>query len=329
MIVADNADILIERRQVPAGHALSLLSQIYVERGTKADWDLLHELHYKAENLGIGPKIYRCVLDGQVIGVGVMTVPKMLLSGRNEAMPHMRPNTNGRDSKLINRHRALWLNAHSCTNSRLVLDTMYRGAGIAYRMQNLMMRMTGCRFVEFQSSMSKFNPFAAKAGMKFTKPRRSGNYEKGLAFFRRWFTSMPMDYVGVKAEIEAFPPAVRDKCIAEMRKFYYTCSSMEKSGDNRANGTSRVEAMEVGYLLKSLQQLVLASPLYGIFENPDFGQALPARLPLVAFDNQPLTAPLDVAAANEQMSRVECREAIASAMQAFDEDEDAPDGQAD
>lgn len=325
MIIVDNANLVIERRPVSTNHALSLMSQIYVERGTKADWDLLHELHYKAENLGIGPKIYRCVLEGQVIGVGVMTVPKMLLSGRNEAMPYMRPNTNGRDSKLINRHRALWLNAHSCTNSRLVLDTMFRGAGIAYRMQNLMMRMTGCRFVEFQSSMSKFNPFAAKAGMKFTKPRRSGNYEKGLAFFRRWFTSMPMDYVGIKAEIEMFPPAIRDKCVAEMRKFYYTCSSMEKSGDNRANGTSRVEAMEVGYLLKSLQQLVLASPLYGIFENPDFGQVLPTRLPLVAFDNQPLTAPLDIVTANKQMATITIQTGLGNLM----DDDDASDSQTD
>lgn len=293
-VITDTPDWRIERRAVPANHALSLLPRIYVERGTKDDWDLLHELHYKAENLGIGPKIYRCMLDGQVIGVGVMTVPKMLLSGRNEAMPHMRPNTDGRDTKLINRHRALWLNAHSCTNSRLVLDTMYRGAGIAYRMQNLMMRMTGCSLVEFQSSMSKFNPFAAKAGMRFTKPRRSSNYERGLAFFRRWFESMPMDYVGIKAELDAMPGGVRAKCVAEMRKFYYTCSSMEKSGDNRANGTSRVEAMEVGYLLKSLQQLVLAAPLYGIYQNPDAGRALPARLPLYAFDNQSVTAPLDL-----------------------------------
>lgn len=292
MIQADNQDWRVERRAVPANHRLSLLDHIYVERGTKDDWDLLHELHYKAENLGIGPKIYRCMLDGQVIGVGVMTVPKMLLSGRNEVLPHMRPNTGGKDSKLINRHRALWLNAHSCTNSRLVLDTMFRGAGIAYRMQNLMMRMTGCRFVEFQSSMSKFNPFAAKAGMRFTRPKRSANYEKGLAFFGRWFTSLPMDYVGIKEELAAMPPAVRAKCVDEMRKFYYRCSSMEKSGDNRANGTSRVEAMEVGYLVKSLQQLVLASPLYGVYSNPDHGRVLPARLPLLAFDAQPVTAPL-------------------------------------
>lgn len=296
----DNQDILIERRPVPAGHTLSLLPDIFVERGTKEDWDLLHELHYKAENLGIGPRIYRCVMDGQVIGVGVMTVPKMLLSGRNELFTHLRPNVNGRDTKLINKYRAEWINAHCCTNSRLVLDTMYRGAGIAYRMQNIMMRMTGCRVIEFQSSMSKFNPFAAKAGMRFTRPKRSSHYVKGLAWFRRWFESVPTDFVGVMAEINAMPAAARDKCVLEMRRFYYDCSSMEKSGDNRMNGTRRVDALPVEKLLKNLQQLVFASPLYGVYLNPDYDMVaeaprqLPERIPLLAFDNQPTDAPLDL-----------------------------------
>lgn len=300
MLVIDSPDMLVERRATPNRHSLSLLPEIYVERGTKEDWDLLHELHYKAENLGIGPRIFRCVLRGQTIGVGVMTVPKMLLSGRNELFTHLRPNVGGRDTKLINKYRAEWINAHCCTNSRLVLDTMYRGAGIAYRMQNLMMRMTGCQLIEFQSSMSKFNPFAAKAGIRFTKPKRSGNYERGLGWFRRWFESIPTDFVGVMAEVDAMPPAVREKCVAEMRKFYYDFSSMEKSGDNRMNGTRRVDALPVEKLLKNLQQLVFASPLYGVYVNPDYDSAadraveLPERLPLLAFDNQPQDAPLNL-----------------------------------
>lgn len=300
MILLDNQDILVERRELPARHSLSLLPEIYVERGTKDDWDLLHELHYKAENLGIGPRIFRCVLRGQTIGVGVMTVPKMLLSGRNELFTHLRPNVGGRDTKLINKYRAEWINAHACTNSRLVLDTMYRGAGIAYRMQNLMMRMTGCKLVEFQSSMSKFNPFAAKAGIRFTRPKRSANYERGLAWFRRWFESIPTDFVGIMAELNNMATVAREKCIAEMRKFYYDFSSMEKSGDNRMNGTRRVDALPVEKLLKNLQQLVFASPLYGVYVNPDYDDAkdcpveLPERLPLLAFDNQPVDAPLNL-----------------------------------
>lgn len=292
--------MLIERRQVPANHTLSLLPEIYVERGTKDDWDLLHELHYKSENLPIGPVFYRCVLNGQTIGVGVMAVPTMLNGGRNKLFTHLRPNVEGRDTKLVNKYRADWINAHVCTNSRLVLDTMYRGAGIAYRMQNLMMRMTGRKVIEFRSSMSKFNPFAAKAGVRFVAPTRSANYERGLAWFRRWFESIPTDFVGVMAELGGMPQAAREKCISEMRKFYYDFSSMEKSGDNRMNGTKRVDGLPVDKLLKNLQQLVFASPLYGVYTNPDYNDVLdcanplPDRLPLLAFDNQPVDAPLNL-----------------------------------
>lgn len=299
MTHTDNADILIERREVPNPHILSLLPEIYVEKGTIEDWNKLHELHYKAESLGIGPRIYRCVLRGETIGVGVMTVPKMLLSGRNEVFQHLKPNTGGMDSRLINRHRAYWINDHACTNSRLVLDTMYRGAGIAYRMQNIMMRMTGCDVIEFQSSMSKFNPFAAKAGIRFTKPKRSANFDKGVTFFRRWFESNPSDFIGIMAELKAMPAAVRAKCEREMRDFYYACSALEKTGNARFRGEDRRENMEVGYLLKSLQQLVLASPLYGVYLNPDASPVkgesmLPARVPIIAFDHQSVDAPLDL-----------------------------------
>lgn len=296
----DPHDVTIKRYNTPKNHTLSLLSDIYVERGSKDDWDLLHELHYKAENTGIGPNYYRCVLHDQTIGVGVMTVPKMLLGGRNELFGHLRPNTNGKDTRMVNRQRAIWINKRMCVNSRLVLDTMYRGAGIAYRMQNIMMRMTGRKIIEFQSSMSKFNPFASKAGIQFTKPRRSGNYERGLAWFRRWFESTPTDYVGVTQELNAMTESSKAKCILEMRKFYYDFSSMEKSGDNRMNGTRRVDDMEVSKLLKSLQQLVFSSPLYGVYINPDYDiitdlpRDLPSRIPLLAFDNQAVDAPLDL-----------------------------------
>ena len=257
-----------------------------------ADWELLHELHYKAENLGIGHRFYRATLRGKVIGVGVTTVPKMLLRGRNVLFKHLRPNTGGKDTQAMNTFRAQWLNANACTNSRLVLDTMYRGAGIAYRMQNLMMRMSGARIIEFQSSMSKFNPFAAKAGIRFVRPERPANYDRGLTWFRRWFDCTPTDFVGVSSELAAMRPAAREKCIAEMRRLYYDLSSMEKSGDNRLLGTSRVDALPPEKLIKNLQQLVFASPLYGVYLNPDHGRELPREIPLVAYDRQAVDAPL-------------------------------------
>lgn len=288
------SDLTIVRSEVNPRHRLSLLDDIFVERGTVEDWALLHELHYKAENLAAGPDYYRCAFRGQTIGVGVLTNPQFLNGGRNELFPHMKPNQGGMDTKVINEFRGKEMNRLFRCNSRLVVDTTFRGAGIAYRMQNLMMRMSGANVVEFQSSMSKFNPFAAKAGIRFSKPRRSTNYEKGLAFFRRWFECHPTDKVSVLAEIAAMSPAMQKKCSAEMRKFYYSCSAMEKSGDNRMNGTSRVDAMPLEKVLEQLQQVVFASPLYGAYKNPDHGRVLPAQIPILAFDNQPTDAPLDL-----------------------------------
>ena len=302
-VIKDTPQVLIQRHDVPKNHRLSLLDEIYIEPGTKEDWLLLNELHYKGTSEGIGPRRWRVVLHGKTIGVGVMTVPKMLLGGRNDLFKHLRPNSSGgKDSRLMNQYRANWINDNVCTNSRLVIDTMYRGAGIAYRAQNLMMRMTGCRLIEFQSSMSKFNPFAQKAGIQFSQPKRATNYERGLKFFRSWFEAHPSDFVGVKRELEGMPKAVREKCIAEMRKFYYQYSSMEKSGNNRMNGTSRVEGLSVEMLIKSTQQLVFASPMYGMYENPDVKAAMlegrelimPERLPLLAFDNQRTDEPLNM-----------------------------------
>jgi uncharacterized protein len=299
-IILDNQDILVKRLEVPKNHQLSLLKDIMIEPGTKEDWLLLQELHYKAGTEGIGPRRWKITLYGKTIGVGVMTVPKMLLSGRNELFKRLRPNVDGKDNRMINKYRAEWINAHMCTNSRLVIDTMYRGAGIAYRAQNLMMRMTEDLYIEFQSSMSKFNPFAEKAGIKFAPPKRASNYQRGLEFFRRWFDSIPTDCVGIMQEIDAMPPKVQEKCIAEMRKFYYTFSSMEKSGNNRKNGTSRVDGLTVDKLLKNTQQLVFASPLYGVYENPDAflilkesSHKIPHRVSIMAFDCQKTDEPLN------------------------------------
>jgi len=307
MIIVDNQDVLIETREVPKEHRFSLMPEIYVERGTKEDWNLLHELHYKAESLGIGPQIYRCVLRGRTIGVGVMTMPRMLLKGRNSVFDkYLKPNQGGMDTRMTNRQRAEWINARMCVNSRLVLDTTFRGAGIAYRMQNIMMRMSGKKIIEFQSSMSKFNPFASKAGVRFTAPTRSTYYERGLAWFRRWFESVPTDFVGVMAEINLMPAPIRERCVEEMRQFYYKSSSLEKTGKNRENGMSKVNEFPVEKLLKSLQQLVFASPLYGIYKNPDYDDEadkpieLPGRIPILAFDNQALDKPMNLSKLRQQ-----------------------------
>lgn len=295
-ILMDTEHALVRRFEGPPGR-LSILDSIYVEKGELDDWKLLHELHYKADNLGIGPRYWRCILvhpDGhqETIGVMVVTVPKTLDSGRNQVFKHLRPGNEGRDTRITNRKRMLWINQNMILSSRVVLDTMYRGGGIAYRFRNLAFRMTGFRYVESRSSMSRFNPFSAKSGSRFVKPKSSNAYEAGLAYFARHFKSIPYDYVAIMEELDSMDEPIREKAVKELREFYYKHSSMEKSGDNRMRGTSRVDAMPVGYLLKQTQQLVFGSSMYGVYPNPDHGRELPARIPLLAFDLQGVDEPL-------------------------------------
>jgi len=273
----------IERENAPRAR-FSLLEHMIVERGDKSDWDLLHDLHYKAENLPIGPRFWKLTLFGETIGVLVTSNPKGLLRERHEVFPNLKPD--GKDTKITNTQRYKWINANMRVISRFVIDTMYRGIGAGYRMMNLVSRMEGNTFMEIQSSMSKFNLFGQKAGFKFAKPRNANKFDVGLKFFRAHFEASPQDFEAIVQELEAKPPAEREKLLQACKDFYYRHSALEKTGNNRDNGQARVDAMDARTIIKSLQQVVLASPMYGVWRNPDKGRAIPQRLPLTAFDWQ-------------------------------------------
>lgn len=283
-------DLIIERRD-DAKPRFSLMDDMWVERGTKADWDELHDLHYKAETLPAGPHFWRCVncRDNSLVGVVVLSSVALLLAPRHQVFPKLKP---GKDSHFTNVHRATYLNANFRRAARIVTDTMYRGVGVSYRMVNLAMRMEGYKFVEIQSSMSKFNPFDTKSGFKHAHLKSAAAYEKGLKFMRSLFKAHPADHQAVMEELAQMPPALCEKALEEMRAFYYRHSSREKTGSNLNVGTGKVDAMEPAHLLRELQQLVFASPVYGIWQNPDLGRKLPDRLPLKAFDLQKPNEPL-------------------------------------
>lgn len=281
-------ETLIERD--PHAHArFSLMDEMFVERGTKADWDLLHELHYKAENLPLGPRFWRLVLAGETIGCLVTGAPKGLLRERHLVFPNLKP---GRDTKRSNTDRYRYINQHFRVVSRFVIDTMYRGIGAGYRMMNLVSRLEGPTFMEIQSSMSKFNHFGQKAGFRFVRPMNANKYESGLKFFRTHFDANPQDFEAIVNEIESKPAIERERLTELCRDWYFRNSALEKTGANRERGEKRVKAMSLREIVKALQQVILAAPMYGIFKNPDVGHAMPERLPLSAFDWQGPAEPL-------------------------------------
>lgn len=277
-------------RSQPTDTKFPLLSNMYIERGTKEDWEVLHEFHYKSEGGAMGARYYRVVMGDKLVGVCVMCYPRGLLKDRHKLWPGIKPG--GEDTKLTNTYRYKWLNANVGLNARTVNDPLFRGIGVGYRMLNLAARMDARKWCEIQSSMSKFNEFAHRAGFQFVTPTPSKFHEKGVEFYGKWFESNPIDQVALMDELDAMSPAMRARVTQEMRLFYFKHSSLEKTGNNRNKGTTRVDNMDPKDLIKNINQLAFSTPLYGIYKNPDHGRLIPERLPLIAFDEQGVNEPL-------------------------------------
>ena len=277
---------------------LSFVERIQVSRGTNDDWKILEALHYKSHDHFRGAYYYKMTLDGDVIGVIMMNPPKLLCKERHVMFPRLKP---GHDTRMTNTLRMKWINANMSIVSRCVVDTMYRGAGLAYRFTNIVARMERKRYVEIQSSMSKYNQFAQRAGFKFCPPMRSNKYDAGIKFMKSRFESDPADTEALVREIMDLPEHRREPVIAEVRRWYQANSMMEQTGKalvKNAEGVSwgdvRVARLPIRELVYQLQSLVLASPLYGFYENPDVDRLLPRVIPLLAFDAQDPTQPLNL-----------------------------------
>jgi hypothetical protein len=296
----NDTSVILTRHKTKPGHQLSLLKNITVEWGSKADWDALCELHYKGHSLAAGSRFMRCMLNEKgepprLIGVMVFANPQPLSKGRNMVFQHLKPNANGRDNRMINQARMSWINKNMTWNNRTVLDTMYRSAGIAYRFKNLAYRMYceryGRRYVESVSSMGRFNPFSVKTGMKFVKPKTAAALESGLQFFAQHFKADPSDIVAIQEEFRAIPEAERVFFDRRLREFYYRWSSMEKSGDKRDLGMTRINGLSIEHVLKEVMQLVFSATVYWIWQAVDT-QKLPSIMPITAFDEQGPNEPL-------------------------------------
>ena len=269
---------------------------MYVEQGERADWDLLSDLHYKMASTPVGAKYWRLRFRGETIGVCVFGMSRPLLKERHALFPKLTP---GQDSQISNIHRYRYINDNFRVIGRLVVDTMFRSSGVAYRFANLAARMYGFTFCEIQSSMSKYNMFAQKAGFVFAKPIRSIHYEKGLKFMRKWFSAHPADQEALMEEYSAMSAPMQQKAEKELKAFYFAHSPLEKTGSRRHYAEGVVDNWAVRRTISKIQGLCFASPLYGIYRNPDTGRELPACLPLLAFDCQLPTEPLNLEAVKD------------------------------
>lgn len=285
------------RRFAHAQARFPLLEEMWVERGDRADWDLLCGLHYKMQSTPVGAKYWRLRFRGETIGVCVFGMSRPLLKERHAVFPNLTP---GNDTQVSNIHRYRYINDNFRVIGRLVIDTMFRSGGAAYRFTNLAARMSGFGYIEIQSSMSKYNMFAQRAGFTFVKPVKSIHYDKGVKFIRRYFHSHPADQEALMEEFRAMSPALQRKVEHDLKAFYYDSSPLEKTGSRRHYSEGVVDRWDVRRTISKIQGLCFTSPLYGFYRNPDgvdrgvesWGGDLPPVLPLLAFDLQDPAEPL-------------------------------------
>lgn len=269
----------------------ALVDEMIVERGDVDDWWLLHDLHYKAEKLPIGPQFWRLRLGSRTIGVLVTAVPKGMVRERHIAFPNIKPG--GGETRLTNTNRYHYINRNFRVVSRFVIDTQFRGIGAGYRMMNLVSRMSGQKFMEIQSSMSKFNVFGQRAGFRFLPPMNANNYDRVMKFLRLNFAAPPADFEAIMEEIAAKTPEQQALVDVTLRDWYFRNSALENTTRGGQQAERRSETMTLRTLVRGIQQIGLASPLYGVWKNPDHGREdIPSQLPLNAFDRQAPTARL-------------------------------------
>lgn len=273
------------RRDDAPVQRFAVVDDMVVTRGVKEDWDLLHHLHYKAEKLPIGPRFWKLAIGPETVGVLVTGCPKGLLRERHIAFPNLKPGSG--ETPLTNTNRYHYINANFRVISRFVIDTRFRGIGAGYRMMNLVSRMSGEKFMEIQSSMSKFNAFGQKAGFQFVKPMNANKFDAVMKFFRLHFNASPADFEAVLAEATARTPKQQKDLFNACRDFYVRNSALENTTTGFFDAEKRFEGASMRWIIKGIQQVGLASPLYGIWKNPDHKRTdIPSELPLTAFDRQ-------------------------------------------
>jgi hypothetical protein len=268
--------------------SLSLLSEMYVEKGTKEDWENLHHLHYKSTEGGDGSSFFwRCMHGDDLVGVVCFKTPDILCRERHLVFPQLKPT--GKETKAGNKARMdLHINKNFLRINRTVTSTMYRGCGAAYRMINLACRMQGLRYIEIISAMSKFNKFVERAGFLVIPPSPSIYEKETKTILSSYFTYSKMtDFIGFVEEYEQFNEKYKATVLHGLQNYYFSISAREKTGGNKNKTVEdNVRKMSFESIIKQIIQISFTQKVYGVYKNPDYGIHMPERLPLTAFDNQ-------------------------------------------
>jgi len=129
----------------------SLIREMRVEQGSKADWFKLCVFHYRGHRFAVSRRIFRLVRGDELCGVIVYSYPPPACYGRRLVLPRMSIREMNKQLSII---------------SRVVIHPKYRTIGLGAKLIHETLPLVGTPYVEMIAVMAKYNPFAEKAGMQ-------------------------------------------------------------------------------------------------------------------------------------------------------------------
>ncbi len=129
----------------------SLVKEMRIEKGTKADYKKLAHFHYRDSRIFAYHKIFTMKRDDETVGAIVYGSPPLAVTGRRKAI----------GKKLTIKE----INRDILRISRVVIHPKYRTIGLGAKIVAETLSQAGKPYVETIAVMAKYNPFFEKAGM--------------------------------------------------------------------------------------------------------------------------------------------------------------------
>lgn len=164
-------------RVPPLRKPISFHADLTMEEGTRADWPPFAKWHYRGHGLGFVKRVVLLKHGPKPVGICVFGSPAASLALRTKYFGLQRPRS---ASSMQRINASLWL------LSRVVLDPVYRGAGIAAGFVARACDSCPVPWIETLTAMGRVNPFFEKAGFERVGViRKTGTGGAGGAYGRR------------------------------------------------------------------------------------------------------------------------------------------------
>jgi ABC-type ATPase with predicted acetyltransferase domain len=129
----------------------SLVKEMHITEGTKADYKKLAHFHYRDSRLFAHHKIFTMKRGDETVGAIVYGSPPLAVTGRRKAI--------GKNLTIPE------INRNIIRISRVVIHPKYRTIGLGAKIVAETLHRAGKPIVETIAVMAKYNPFFEKAGM--------------------------------------------------------------------------------------------------------------------------------------------------------------------